>query len=121
MRKRKYFSDEFKKQVVQEYLKRELTILDLMEKYSIKGRSCISNWIREFELEKGIINKRTTSFHMEKGRKKTKEEVNLESRIKELEKALEHEKLRSLALDTMIDIAEEKLDISIRKKPGTKR
>ena len=39
MRKRKYFSDEFKKQVVKEYLKRELTILDLMEKYSIKGRS----------------------------------------------------------------------------------
>jgi len=38
-----------------------------------------------------------------------------------LEKQLAWEKLRSEALDTMINIAEKQLDISIRKKPGTQQ
>ena len=58
---------------------------------------------------------------MSKGKAKTSEERALEAKIKELEKALEYEKLRSLALDTMIDVAEQNLKISIRKKPGAKQ
>jgi hypothetical protein len=38
-----------------------------------------------------------------------------------LEKELEYEKLRTLALDTMINIAERELNIPIRKKSGAKR
>jgi hypothetical protein len=41
---------------------------------------------------------------------------DLHKKITALEKQLEWEKLRGDALDTMIDIAEEKLNISIRKK-----
>ena len=41
--------------------------------------------------------------------------------LKELEKALEYEKLRSLAYSTMIDIAEKEFNIPIRKKPGAKQ
>jgi len=51
---------------------------------------------------------------------KTKEE-ELSARIKELEKALEYEKLKSLAYNTMIDIAEKEFNIPIRKKPGTRQ
>lgn len=53
---------------------------------------------------------------------------NPEERIKELEaenrrlaKALELEKLRSKAFDTMINIAEDTFNIPIRKKSGTKQ
>ena len=38
-----------------------------------------------------------------------------------LEKQLAWEKIRSEALDTMINIAEKQLDISIRKKSGTQQ
>ena len=45
----------------------------------------------------------------------------LEQRIALLEKQLAWEKLRGDALDTMINIAEKQLDISIRKKPGSQQ
>lgn len=41
--------------------------------------------------------------------------------IKKLEKELEHERLKNLALNTVIDIAEEDLKINIRKKSGAKQ
>jgi len=43
----------------------------------------------------------------------------LQQKIALLEKQLAGEKLRSEALDIMINIAEKQLDISIRKKSGT--
>ncbi len=42
----------------------------------------------------------------------------LEQKIALLEKQLECEKMRAEALDTMINVAEKQLNISIRKKPG---
>lgn len=44
-----------------------------------------------------------------------------DKRIKELERLLEDERLRSLGFSTMIDVAEEELGVSIRKKPGSKQ
>ena len=52
------------------------------------------------------------------GVEKTQE---LTQKIALLEKQLAWEKLRSEALDTMINIAEKQLDISIRKKSGTQQ
>jgi hypothetical protein len=48
-------------------------------------------------------------------------EEQLKKKVLELEKALEYEKLRTEALDMMIDIAENQEGISIRKKSGAKR
>ena len=45
----------------------------------------------------------------------------LQARTKELEKQLEHAKMYNIALNTLIDVAEEKLKISIRKKPGARQ
>ena len=45
----------------------------------------------------------------------------LENRIKELEKQLELAKVKNVALETMIDIAETELKVPIRKKSGSKQ
>jgi hypothetical protein len=45
----------------------------------------------------------------------------LQQKIAALEKQLQWEKLRADALDTMINVAEKQLDITIRKKPGTQQ
>lgn len=50
----------------------------------------------------------------------TKEEI-LSNRIKDLERALELEKLRSRAFEKMIEIAEAEEGISILKKGGAKQ
>ena len=116
----KYFSDEFKWTVVQEYLHSDLSQLEIMQKYSIKGKACITNWMRKFGLKEGSkSNQFKLSNTMAKGRQKTSEELALEAKVKELERALEYEKLRSLALETMIDVAERNLKITIRTTPGT--
>ena len=116
------YTDEFKFTVVQEYINSDLSQQFLMEKYSIKGKGCITNWMRKFGLkEEYIKTSNITSLSMAKGNKKSPEELALEKKVKELEKALEYEKLRSLALDTMIDVAEDKLNITIRKKSGAKQ
>jgi len=117
-----YYSDELKMKVVHEYVSSDVSQVELMEKYSIKGKACITNWMRKFGLKEDYVGLNKLSHStMSKGRKKTTQELALETKVKELEKALEYEELRSLALDTMIDVAEDKLKISIRKKSGTKQ
>lgn len=115
------YSDDFKLKVVQEYLGSDLSQSELMEKYSIGGKGCITNWMRKFGLKEDRTIITGSSVNMVKGRMKSPEEVALEKKVKELEKALEYEKLRTLALDTMIDIAEDKLNVSIRKKSGARQ
>lgn len=118
------FSDEFKLKVAREYMETEMSQVELLEKYNIRGSSCITNWVRKFGLLPEPDQKRKNGYRgyiMKKGKEKTREEKALENRIKELEKQLEYERLRSDALDTMIKIAEDKFKIPIRKKPGTKQ
>jgi transposase-like protein len=120
-RKVNHFTDEFKFQVIQEYLTTDITYKELKKKHSIKGNSCIPNWKRKFgtsQITEEQINLQRT---MSKEEEKTPRERKLESKVKELEKALEQERLRTLALDTMINVAERDLKISIRKKSGTKQ
>jgi transposase-like protein len=120
-RKVNQFTDKFKHQVVQEYLETDLSQVELQKKYGIKGNTSILNWMRKFGLKEPSEDQLKIRQVMSKETEKTSHERELEEKVKELEKLLEHEKLRTLALDTMIDIAERELKISIRKKSGAKR
>ena len=115
------FTDEFKYKVVMEYLNSDMTYLAIKRKYGIKGDSCIPNWKRKFGLNNPSEEQLMLNKSMSKEIEKTPRERELEAKLKELEGALAHEKLRTLALNTIIDIAERDLKVPIRKKPGTKR
>ena len=74
------------------------------------------------------MNERESLSLPENQASETMAKKNPEDRIKELEaensrleKALELEKLRSKAYDTMINVAEKTFNIPIRKKSGTKQ
>jgi hypothetical protein len=58
---------------------------------------------------------------MSKEIQRTALEQELEVRVKKLEAELEREQFRTMALNTMIDIAERELKVDIRKKSGAKR
>jgi hypothetical protein len=45
----------------------------------------------------------------------------LQKRLKLLEKQLEEATIKNIALETLVDVAEQKLKIPIRKKPGAKQ
>lgn len=122
MRKKfKYFTDNQKYEVIHDYLTSGQSQVEILKKYDIRGKSCITNWMRKFGLKKPNENQFDLKSIMEKESKKSLKEEALEVKIRALEKDLAYEKLRTEALSTMIDIAEQDLKISIRKKSGTKQ
>jgi transposase len=120
-RKVNQFTDEFKFMVIQEYLNTDISRKELQEKHGFRGNSAVSDWMRKFGGNKATDEQISIQKTMSKEVDKTPQERKLEAKIKELEKALEQERLRTLALNTMINIAERDLKISIRKKSGTKQ
>lgn len=122
MRKRaNQFPDELKLRIVKQYLQTELSVRDLKRTYGIRGNSCIHNWIRKFGLSYPSEDQINLNIQVAKERKIPQQESDLERKVRLLEKELEHEKLRTKALNTMIDIAEQEYKIPIRKKSGAKQ
>lgn len=115
------FSDELKLHVVQEYLSTDQSQKELKLRYNIRGNNCITNWMRKFDLQLPSQQQIELQRTMAKQKEKTSYEQELEAKIQKLEEQLEYEQFRTLALNTMIDIAERDLKISIRKKAGAKR
>ena len=116
MKKLNYYSDEFKKSVVDEVLKGVLNKEEARWKYGIKGSSAILNWIRKFEGTKSqSMNPKS------KTAKSSKSTEELEAENARLKQELDLEQLRNRALNVMIDIAENEFKIPIRKKSGAKQ
>jgi transposase len=120
-RKVNQFPDELKFKIVQEYVQSSISKKDLMQKYGVRGNSCIMNWMRKFGLSYPTEEQIKVNNQVTKESRKTPQERELEQKLKTLEQELEYEKLRTKALNTLIDIAEEELNISIRKKSGAKQ
>ncbi len=120
---------DIKTQIITEYLTQGVGFRKLAEKYGI-SRTTICKWVL---IHQGIHNLPPTEkqekhsiYSMSNSKKKlTTEDLHsteaLQQKIEALEKQLQWEKLRSEALDTMINIAEKDLNISIRKKPGAQQ
>jgi transposase-like protein len=113
MRSVNYYSDEFKESVVKEVLDGLICKEEARRRYGIKGKSAVLNWIRKFEGSK--------TRSMNKKNKTGKSLEELEAENARLKQELEIEQLRSRALNVMIDIAEDKFKIPIRKKSGAKQ
>ncbi|HLN74667.1 MAG TPA: transposase [Prolixibacteraceae bacterium] len=116
-----FISDELKLKVVQEYLSTDISREELKKKYGFSGNNCIDRWMVKFGLSKPDKEQISIYKSMAKEISKTDKEKELERKVAELEKDLDQERLRSRALDKMIDIAERELKIPIRKKSGTKQ
>ena len=119
---------DIKKEAVREYLVDGIPYRALSKKYGV-SRTTINKWVL---VHQGIYDlprshKQVTYDLQQKTLGKKSKQIirqdqsDLEKKIEVLEKQLEWEKLRSLALDTLINVAERELNIDIRKKPGTKQ
>ena len=112
-RTQREYSLAFKLQVVEEIEKGELTSYQSRKKYGIQGNSTVLVWLRKYgTLDWNLPNQRILKLNKEK---------TPEQRIKELEAALEEEKLKSKLLDTIINIAEKQYGFNIRKKSSPKQ
>jgi transposase-like protein len=120
---------DIKQQAITEYLTQGVGYRQLAAKYGV-SRSTICKWV---QIHQGIHNIPPTQKQQKyylaamnstpenKAAEDCKNKQVLEQKIALLEKQLAWEKLRADALDTMINIAEKQLDISIRKKSGSQQ
>ena len=88
-----------------------MTIAEAMLAYQIKASKTIRTWLRE-------CNK---DINVDIDLKESMISSSNEPMSQELQRALHQANLKVLALETMIDVAEEQLKINIRKKPGAKQ
>lgn len=120
---------DIKQQCITEYLTQGMGYRQLAKKYGI-SRTTINKWVM---IHQGIHNLPPTQKQVQYNnssmnsskQKNTNEQQqhlqDLQQKIAVLEKQLQWEKMRGDALDTMIDIAEKQLDITIRKKSGNQQ
>ena len=120
---------DIKQQAITEYLTQGTGYRKLAAKYGV-SRTTINKWVM---IHQGIHNipptEKQQKYYLSGMNSKPENtsagefsnQQELQQKIALLEKQLAWEKLRVEALDTMINIAEKQLDISIRKKPGSQQ
>jgi transposase-like protein len=117
MEEKKTISNAEKRWMVREIESGRMSVGEAVERVELVSkdpRALISFWRKKFSPE--IIF--TLPIMTENERQKLDA---AQKRIKELEKQLENAQMKNISLETMIDIAEEQLKISIRKKSGPKQ
>jgi len=115
------FPDEMVYLIIQDYLTTEITLTELKKKYNFSGNDNIYRWMTKFGVSKEDIAQVKLNQIMTPDKEKSSRELELERKVSMLEKELSHEKLKTTALTTLIDIAERDLHIDIRKKRGAKQ
>ena len=99
--------------MVYEIETKNITVVEALKTFNV-SRKMIFYWREKFSAEIVLPLEDMTA------EEKQKMEL-LQNQLKEAEKRLEDASIKLLALNTLIDVAEEKLKINIRKKSGAKQ
>lgn len=113
---RQYDEDVKDEAIVRVLFNGESTI-DVAEAMGISSVQTTNLWVNAYrrKIQEGLITLPPMT------EKQKKDLYALQQRNKELERAVKEANLMILALNSLIDVAEQDLKIPIRKKPGTKQ
>jgi hypothetical protein len=107
----------FRRWLVRELAAGRITLKEAIERFNfnpVNAHALIACWRKKYAPGISI----TLPAMTENERQKLEA---LQKQIKQMEKQLEDAQMKNIALETMIDVAEEQLKINIRKKPGPKQ
>jgi transposase len=107
---KQWFTDQQRRSVVRNVVEGRMTIPEANLAYKIKGKRTISGWIKKYDLNNDDIDLKQSIMV-----------PSSDSLQQDLQKALTASRLKVLALETMIDVAEQELKIKIRKKSGARQ
>ena len=111
--KHRKFSEDFKKSIVNEFESGKFSVLQLQRMYNI-SRASLYKWIYTYSSsnERGqrIVEMKDSSTQRLKA---------LEQKIKDLERAVGQKQIMIDYLEKMIDIANEELNVDIKKNSNT--
>lgn len=111
------YEPAFRRWLVREIEEGRMTVSQAIERFNFhpkRGFTLLHSWRAKYAPEMVLTLPTMTE-------KEKQQLAALQKQIKALEKQVEESKMRNIALNMLIDVAEEKLKISIRKKPGAKQ
>lgn len=114
------YSEEFKTTVVNDVLLGKYTKEEARRLYGIKSKCAVLYWIRKFNGQKNYRQPMNENIKFEV-MNENKELQELKKKVAQLEEEKRIAELKADLYNTMIDVAESKLGISIRKKSGAQR
>lgn len=112
--------EAFRRWLVREIVSGRMSQTQAMERFDFgwkndqTARSILGRWIKAYSPSIPV----TLPVMSEKEKQRLE---CLQKQVKELEKQLENAQMKNVALETLIDVAEEQLKIQIRKKSGPKQ
>lgn len=109
------FDLAFRRKVSQDYNSGTESLKQVAARYDINFRN-VQRWSKEFSYE--LSEEETTIVMTEQ---EQKELEALKKQNKQLKEKLDYEQMRTFALETMIDLAKEKLGVDVRKNFGAKQ
>jgi transposase-like protein len=112
-RHNRYFSEEFRKKKVEEIERGLASIAEISREYEV-SRTSIYRWIYAYSMHR----KRQVRQVVE-SKSDTRKIKELQKRIKELERMLGQKQFEVEFKETMINLAEERFGIDIKKKFGS--
>ena len=124
---RRIYSLDLQHKICKEHVEDGTKLADLVRKYNLSSHSLLHEWLRKLGYLPGY-NRRSrveyigieTSSTLNKTSTKDKLLTPEQKQIQLLNKELEDAKLLAEGYRRMIELAEQELKISIRKKPNTK-
>ena len=121
------YEEGFKRKVIEEYLSTGCSKMSLLRKYDIPFKSAIQTWMRILgynDVHQGLQMRKFEEpifISLPKRSNPSTDKISeLQQKVRELERQLEDEKLRTEAYIRVIEKAEQELKIPIRKKPNTR-
>src|SRR5258708_2192465 len=110
-----------REEIVAEYLRGEQSYRDMEARYGI-GVGTLHRWVKAAgERAEEAEKKRALKGTHDAAEAERPEEENLAAEVKRLRVELHKAELHNQLLNAMIDIAEEQMGVSIRKKSGARR
>jgi transposase len=111
------YSEEVRDEAILRVLFNGESAVDVAQAMEIHNVQTVNLWVNAYrrKIQEGLITLAPMT-------EKQKQDLHaLQQRNKELERAVKEANLMILALNSLIDVAEQDLKIPIRKKRGTKR
>ena len=109
------YSTAFKQKVVGEIESGGLTISEAQRLYGINGATTIQAWIKK--LGKSHLLNKIVRIEMKDEKDRIKE---LEKKVRDLESALANAHVKNIALESLIEVAEEHYEVDFKKNFGGK-
>lgn len=118
-RSRKRYDETLKRRIAKSYLAGEASYAILAADYGLDNKGVVKEFVKWYrrQLAQETANSTTMS---DKKSNPTSESTELAAQNAELRRRLREAELKAEALETMIDSAEQKFNVPIRKKSGAK-